>query len=186
MTKKYIPAGRIILRDFVDEDRAAFVGYQTDARYRALYDLDDETSERANHLFDLFLNWQIDTPRMRFQLGVFDHHGELLGNVGLRLSRPREAEAGIELSPDNWGRYRLALDAIVALLRFGFIELRLSRIYGFTASGNRRVERLARSLGAEIVRRRDGPDWMAKRGWCEVEWELLASQHQKRVVGEAN
>ncbi|MGO4841066.1 hypothetical protein AB4144_53315, partial [Rhizobiaceae sp. 2RAB30] len=50
MIEKNIPAGHIVIRDFVDADQLALVGYQTAPRYRALYDLDDESSLRANHL----------------------------------------------------------------------------------------------------------------------------------------
>lgn len=50
MIEKYTPAGLIVIRDFLDADQLAFVGYQTAPRYRALYDLDDASSLRANHL----------------------------------------------------------------------------------------------------------------------------------------
>ncbi|WP_370141993.1 GNAT family N-acetyltransferase [Bradyrhizobium elkanii] len=178
----HIEVNRFQLRDFTCDDRPVFVAYQMDPRYRALYDLHGENTNHADNLFDLFLGWQVEAPRKNFQLGIFDREGALVGSAGLRLSGQGAAEAGIELSPDNWGRYRLALDTMEALLRFGFSELRLSRVYGHTASGNRRVERLARRFGARIVSQRQGPDWMTKRGWNEVEWELSAIQFGRRII----
>ena len=164
---------RLLLRDFVEHDRAAFVAYQMDPRYRRLYDFGDDDG-RAHELFGLFIDWQRE-PRENFQLGIFDAAtGRLHGSAGLRR---RGAEAGsavlgIELAPDDWGRYRLAVDVAAALIANGFDELGLDRIVGATASGNRRVERLAKWFGATIVARRPGPDWMTARGWLEVDWSL--------------
>lgn len=70
------------------------------------------------------------------------------------------------------GRYRLAIEVATALVEHGFRTLGLHTILGGAASGNRRVERLARWFGASIVARRPGPDWMAARGWSEVDWAL--------------
>ncbi len=90
---------------------------------------------------------------------------------------------GIELTPDDWGRYRLAVEAAGALVDHGFRELGLVAVLGSTASGNRRVERLARWFGAEIVGRRAGPDWMAARGWVEVDWALSRSRWARSERG---
>ena len=58
-----------MLRDFTEADRAAFVAYQTDPRYRKLYDFGDNP-ERPNQLFDLFLQWQREIPRTNMQLAI--------------------------------------------------------------------------------------------------------------------
>jgi ribosomal-protein-alanine N-acetyltransferase len=166
-----IRANRHSLRDFTEADRAAFVAYQTDPRYLALYDLDAEPT-RAHELFELFCSWQAQNPRVNYQFGIFSQREDLLGCAGLRLGPAGTAEAGIELAPDNWGRYRLALDAIEALLHFGFNTLELAEISGWTSSGNSRIARLATRFGAVINERRDGPEWMKKRGWSEVRWRL--------------
>jgi ribosomal-protein-alanine N-acetyltransferase len=163
---------RVLLRDFDEADRAAFVKYQTDPRYRQLYDLDDGTA-RPNELFDLFVRWQGETPRMNVQLGIFEATNDrLLGCGGLRRMDDAVAVLGLELAPSEWGRFRLALDASAALVQYGFETLELTAIIGQTASGNRRVEKLARWFGAEIVARRPGPDWMQARGWEEVDWAI--------------
>lgn len=163
---------RILLRDFDETDRSAFLKYQTDPRYLHLYDF-DPSIDRPNGLFDLFLRWQREVPRANIQLGIFElATGRLLGCGGLRRVDDDVAVLGIELSPSEWGRFRLAIDASNALVRFGFETLNLKTIIGDTASGNRRVEKLARWFGAEIVARRTGPDWMQARGWEEVDWAI--------------
>ena len=170
-----IATPRFVLRDFEEPDRVAFVRYQTDPRYRNLYDLDEAYADVASDLFSLFLTWQREVPRQNHQLGIFERSTRrLCGCAGLRRADSREHEAvlGIELTPDDWGRYRLALEIASALIAFGFGELELDRIRGSTASGNRRVERLARWFGAEITAEREGAEWMRARGWIEVDWCL--------------
>jgi RimJ/RimL family protein N-acetyltransferase len=89
------------------------------------------------------------------------------------------------LAPDDWGRYRLAIEVAGALVEVGFRDLGLDVILGSTASGNKRVERLARWFGAEIISRRAGADWMEARGWVEVDWALPRSRWEliKRSKG---
>jgi hypothetical protein len=55
---------RFLLRDFVPSDRQALVADQMDQRYRRLYDLGDANERRAHELFDLFLSWQAEAPRL--------------------------------------------------------------------------------------------------------------------------
>ena len=163
---------RIHLRDFDEADRPAFLKYQADPRYLQLYDF-EQGDDRPNQLFDLFTRWQREEPRMNIQLGIFESAtGGLLGCGGLRRVDDDAGILGIELAPSHWGRFRLALDASSALVRYGFETLNLRTIIGDTASGNRRVEKLARWFGAEIVARRTGPDWMQARGWQEVDWAI--------------
>jgi [ribosomal protein S5]-alanine N-acetyltransferase len=174
---------RITLRDFEPADRAAFVSYQSDPRYRGLYDIDDDLT-RAGDLFDLFVTWQKQKPRLNYQVGLFDTAtGRLCGCVGLRQSPtdPATAVLGIELAPSDWGRYRIALDAAECLLEYGFDTLQLVRIVGDTASGNKRVDKLARWFGARIIDRRDGPKWMRARGWKEVDWALARDEWRRSV-----
>jgi len=170
---------RILLRDFTEGDRAAFLKYQTDPRYLQLYDF-DEGMERPSKLFDLFIHWQHEEPRMNTQLAIIESAtGRLLGCAGLRKVDDDVAVLGIELSPGEWGRFRLALDVSSALVRYGFETLNLKAIIGDTASGNRRVEKLARWFGAEIIARRTGPDWMQARGWQEVDWAITRQRWEQ-------
>jgi [ribosomal protein S5]-alanine N-acetyltransferase len=172
---------RITLRDFENDDRTAFIAYQMDPRYRRLYDFSDDP-QRAGELFDLFLGWQVEKRRRNFQVGIFDTATDrLCGCAGLR-GRPEDNETavlGIELAPSDWGRYRIALDAASCLVEYGFTALRLRMIIGDTASGNKRVAKIARWFGARIVDVREGPEWMRARGWQEVDWALTDDEWQR-------
>lgn len=171
-----IETPRFLLRDFTERDRAAFVAYQCDPRYRRLYDITDGESGRAHDLFNLFLTWQREAPRRNFQLGIFEQaSGRLCGCAGLRQVGEAAGDTalfGIELTPDDWGRYRLAVEAAAAMIGHGFDNLGIEAIIGSTASGNVRIERLARWFGGELIARREGPEWMQARGWAEVDWAL--------------
>jgi ribosomal-protein-alanine N-acetyltransferase len=178
----HIDTPRFALRDFLETDRGAFISYQMDPRYRRLYDFAGSDEQRAQKLFDLFITWQNENPRQNFQIGVFERgDGRLCGCAGLRKAERDEGTAvlGIELAPDDWGRYRLAIEVASALLEHGFFDLNLHTIVGDTASGNRRVEKLARWFGANLVAQRAGPEWMAARGWQEVDWALARDDWAK-------
>ncbi len=171
----HLRTSRFTLRDFREDDRAELVAYQLDPRYRGLYDLDeDQGRAKSDELFDLFLRWQAETPRNNFQVGVFDASGRLCGCAGLRVRADdtRTAVLGIELAPACWGRYRLALDVIAAMIEHGFTVLGLDVIVNDTSTGNKRVEKLARWFGFWETARRDGPDWMRARGWQEIDWTM--------------
>ena len=184
MQPVHIELPRFLLRDFTSADQAAFVAYQMDPRYLGLYDLSDSDPGRAERLFDRFVEWQNEEPRRNFQIGVFDlATGRLLGCAGLRQKDDDLAVFGIELAPGEWGRFRLAIDVAAALMEHGFRTLDLQTITGETASGNRRVEKLARFFGAEIVARRPGPAWMRARGWQEVDWSLSRAAWERSRAG---
>jgi ribosomal-protein-alanine N-acetyltransferase len=181
----FIETRRFLLRDFAAPDRAAFVAYQLDPRYRRLYDIQDGADQNAVALFELFMSWQTQNPRLNIQLGVFVRDtAQLCGCAGLRCAGQEAgtAELGIELSPDYWGRHRFALEIASALLRYGFEVLKLQRIVGSTASGNARVERLARWFGANILEQRSGAAWMSARGWQEVDWALTRETWRARFT----
>lgn len=175
-----IQASRFSLHDFQETDRAAFVLYHTEPRYRLLYD--DANEQWSNDLFDAFASWRNENPRRNFQLGIFETRtGRLCGCAGLRTAGEKEGTAafGIELTPDDWGRYRLAIEVADALIGHGFRNLGLHVIVGDAASGNARVEKLARWFGADIIAHRTGSAWMQARGWREVRWSLSRKDWEK-------
>ena len=171
----HIETPRFLLRDFSEADRQSFIDYQMDPRYQGLYDSVDAEAGRATTLFDLFSVWRQQNPRQNFQVGIFERtSSRLCGCAGLRQAGKSEGTAvfGLELTPNDWGRYGVAIEVAGALLEYGFNALRLHTITGDTARGNNRVEKLARWFGAAIVDSRDSPAWMKARGWKEVEWAL--------------
>ena len=170
---------RFILRDFTGDDYADFRDYQTDPRYRALYDIPMGDKTPGSDLFSLFLGWQEERPRINFQLGIFDKKdGSLCGCGGIRLrpEDPATAVMGLELAPRCWGRYRLAIEAGERFAEFAFDDLGAHQILSDTSSGNTRIAKIAKHYGAVIIAERPGPEWMKARGWTEVDWCLSRDQ----------
>lgn len=144
---------RFALRDFTLGDLAAFSAYRCDARTSAFSSPEERTPEHAEILLQLFLRWSHEMPRRNFQFAVTsrEYSQALLGCAGLRCEGYAEgqAELGLELSPDFWGRYRYAIEIVEALLAFGFRDLQLREIVGISQRSNTRIARLALRFGFE-------------------------------------
>ena len=76
--------------------------------------------------------------------------GQLAGAIGLRLTREFErAEAGYWLGKPFWGR-GYATEALAAVIRFGFEELKLHRIYAGYFSRNAASGRVMEKNGMKF------------------------------------
>lgn len=167
---------RFLLRDFIQEDEPAFLAYRADPRYAEFCTPEEVTPSYSRELLRLFSQWATESPRRNYQLAIIDRRKspELIGCAGLRREgyRVDQAELGIELAPQVWGRYAYAIEIAQALIEFGFQELNLKEILGVSVSANGRVARLAKRYGFVEVSQRPSPDWMTARGWSQTEWQL--------------
>jgi [ribosomal protein S5]-alanine N-acetyltransferase len=167
---------RFLLREFTDDDGPVFLAYHADPRYAAFSPLEDVGPDHARVLLQRFKHWATEQPRRNYQLAIAPRRnpGELLGCCGLRGEgySADQAEFGIELAPPHWGRYGYAIEVASALLAFGFRELALQEVRGFSHSANTRVTRLARRYGAVMLDTGPGPSWMLVRGWRQTAWQL--------------
>jgi len=170
---------RFLLRDFREEDAAAFQEYHADPRSLEFYGLEEVKPGHAQQLLETFKNWAAEKPRRNYQFAIVQRQGSqlLAGCCGLRTadSEAGKAELGIELAPEFWGRYGYAIEIIHDLVDFGFGSLKLSEIYGSTVSANARVARLASFFGA-VATTRPTPAWMAARGWSQIQWHVTREQ----------
>jgi ribosomal-protein-alanine N-acetyltransferase len=177
---------RFLLRDFVELDRPSFLDYQADPRSQIFYEPGDANPEQTTRLFETFLRWANEHPRINYQLAIVQRQEPevLIGCCGLRGAQcpVGQMELGIELAPNYWGRYAYAIEVGRALLDFGFRELKIDSIYGSTVSANERITRLAEWIGAEVVAIRPGSVWMSERGWHEVDWRITQEQWDHRIA----
>jgi ribosomal-protein-alanine N-acetyltransferase len=168
-----ISTKRFLLREFTDEDGPAFLAYQSDPRYAQFCGPKEVGVDHARELLRQFREWAAERPRRNYQLAmpVIRHPQELLGCGGLRCEGygPDQAELGIELAPQYWGRYAYAMEIASALIDFGFTTLGLSEVRGISVSANSRVACLAHRYGFVAVGRRPGSEWMHARGWHHTE-----------------
>ena len=122
---------RLILRDFVIDDWPAVLACQCDSRYLRFYPRTDRTQAEVLGSVQMFLDQQAERPRRNFQWAVtLRANGQLIGNCGIRQKSENEWEAdiGYELAPDYWGK-GYPTEAAMAIIDFGFQELKLHRIW---------------------------------------------------------
>ncbi|MDX2092005.1 MAG: GNAT family protein [Kofleriaceae bacterium] len=158
---------RLVLRDFVEEDwlplraieaRPEVVRYMTQ-------DVASDLSIRA-YIASGMATAQV-VPRMVFDLAL-TLEGQFIGRCGLKRKdhEPRVAEIWYLLHPAHHGN-GYAFEAARALVRFGFQELGLHRIYADVDPRNvpsaRLVERLGMRREAHFVK-----DVWIKGEWCDT------------------
>lgn len=174
-----ISTKRFLLRDFVPEDTPAFEAYHADPHSHEFYGDEQAEPTHATDLLELFSKWAAERPRLNYQLAMVlrNEAQTLIGCCGLRSadSEPGRAELGIEMAPTYWGRYGYAIEAMRALIEFGFVTLGLREIYGGTVDANFRIARLVQSFGASAMIR-PTPEWMSAKGWSKIEWQVTREQ----------
>lgn len=171
-----IATRRFILRDFIKEDEPAFFAYHADPRYAEFCAPEEVAPSHTREILRLFKQWEFEYPRRNYQFAIVDCRNsspELVGCCGLRREEyeSEQAELGIELAPQFWGRYAYAIEVSKALIEFGFHDLGLKEIRGICVSANLRVTRLAQRYGFVAIAS-PSPDWMDERGWYQTEWLL--------------
>ncbi len=140
---------RLILREFTESDWPAVLACHSAPAYRRFYEKAPCTPADAGALVDRFVEWQTETPRSKFQWAVtLRREGILIGNCGIRKSAAdaAEAEIGCELAPEHWGR-GYPMEAGRLLLRIGFRDLGLHRMFAHCAADNADAVCLAERLG---------------------------------------
>ncbi len=177
-----VTTARLRLREFIDDDWRAVLDYQRDPRYLRYYPWDERTEDDARAFVGMFLNWQQEQPRRRFQLAIIRRDDErLIGNCGIRrpLDNEHDAEIGYELNPDCWGQ-GYATEAAAAMVQFGFHELGLQRITSWCIADNTASVRALERLGFRQRQRLSKQEYFKGRWWDALTYELSAGEWRHR------
>src|SRR5262245_45526029 len=172
---------RILLREFAETDISALHAVHSDPRVLRFYPPEVGTLEHARMLVDMVRQWANENPRQNFQFAIVDRKTEiLLGSCGIRREGCplRQAEFGIGVHPDWWGR-GIAQEAARTILRFGFSELDLDEGHGVAVSHNEAVTKFVRRLGCSPGSPAQGDPWMTERGWSAVDWVITRETWRK-------
>ena len=149
---------RFLLRDFAESDGPAFLAYHADPRYAEFYAPEEVGPDQGQELLQRFSRWATERPRRNYQFAIayFGNPRELVGCCGLRGEGfgADRAELGIELAPLYWGRYGYAIEIASALLKFGFRDLELTEVRGFSNSGEYEGDAAGTSLRSRGCRHR--------------------------------
>ncbi len=169
---------RLALREFVEADRTAVLAYQRDERYLRYYPWDGRSPADARAFVGMFLEWQREQPRRRFQLAItLKANGALIGNCGLRRKPGKdwEADIGYELNPEHWG-CGYATEAAQALVNFGFRKMGLDRISSWCIADNTASTRVLERLGFRQEGRLRRNEYFKGRWWDTLLYGLLREE----------
>lgn len=172
---------RLLLRDFLPDDWRAVLAYQSDLRYQRYYPEVTRDEPAARRFVAMLIAMAEETPRCSFQLAItLPEDGQLIGNCGLRRRSvdATEGDIGYELDPTFWGR-GYATEAAREMLRFGFAELRLHRIWAECIAENRASARVLEKVGMRQEGRLREKEWMRGRWWDVLIYGILAHEWER-------
>jgi RimJ/RimL family protein N-acetyltransferase len=167
--------GRLILREFKENDWPAVLAYQSDPLYLRYYEWTDRDPRAVQEFVHTFLAQQKEQPRTRFQLAItLKPRQQLIGTCGIRTqsASAREGDIGYELSPRHWGQ-GYATEAARAVLQFGFAELELHRIWSRCIADNVRSVRVLERLGMRLEGRLREKEYFKGRWWDTLLYAML-------------
>ena len=124
---------------------------------------------------NMFVEWQKERPRTKFQLAVVPKdQKQLIGNCGIRINdmELREANIGYELDSQFWGK-GYATEAARAILRFGFEELGMHRIYACTLAVNKGSARVLEKLGMRLEAEELEKEFIKGRWYDSLTYAIL-------------
>jgi ribosomal-protein-alanine N-acetyltransferase len=179
---------RLLLREFEESDWSTVLAYQSDPEYLCYSPWAHRTEEEVRDFVGQFVAWRVEQPRRKFQFAiVLPAEERLIGSCGIRSARTverhidhadeREADVGYELDSRYWGR-GYATEAARALLRFGFRELGLHRIWSHCLAENRASARVLEKIGMRQEGHLRENEWMKGRWWDTLLYAILAHEWQ--------
>lgn len=174
---------RLILREFVIDDWPDVLAYQCDSRYFRYYPWTDRTQVEVRDFVQMFLDQQAERPRRKFQLAItLMDNGQLIGNCGVRRKAENdwEADIGYELAPDYWGK-GYATEAALAIINFGFQELKLHRISSQCIVENTASARVLEKVGLRLEGRLRENEYFKDRWWDTLQYGLLESEWKAQI-----
>ncbi len=163
---------RLTLRDFQASDIDAIHAYASDPEVTRYMFYGPRTLEDTHAYLERMLASQREEPRMIWELGVVQAvDGRLVGACDLTLENENEADLGFIFSRDVW-RLGYATEAARAMVRAGFEQLGVSRIFSTCDVANRGLGSCARKGRPAIrggsretqVRQEPVVDFVALRG----------------------
>ena len=174
---------RLLLREFVPGDWHAVFSYQLDPLYLRYYEWTVRTPEDVQEFVQGFIRQQQLRPRAKYQFAICSRaSGLLIGNGGIRLAKPddMQAEIGFELGPLHWGQ-GFATEAAQALIRFGFEDLHLHRIWARCVADNSRSANVLGKTGMRLEARLRENETFKGRWWDTLVFGILDLERQERL-----
>jgi RimJ/RimL family protein N-acetyltransferase len=175
---------RMILRDFNEADWDAVYAYQRQPLYLRYYEWQERTPEAVREFIQMFIDQQQVQPRCKFQLAVtLKANGQLIGNCGIRkpFADDQEASIGYEFASDQWGQ-GYATEAAQAVLRFGFTELGVQRVWAECLAENVGSARVLEKIGMHQANRLRENTYFKDRWWDTLIYAIRYEEWQAQSI----
>lgn len=167
---------RLVLREFELEDWREVLRYQCDPRHMRYYPWSARHAEDVQRCLNECVARQADEPRSIFQVAITlpAEGSKLIGSCGVRVNdfARQEGNIGYELNPEYWRR-GYATEAAGAVMRFGFDQLRLHRIWAQCNADNRASVRVLEKLGMRCEAHFREHDFFKGRWWGSFVFAIL-------------
>jgi ribosomal-protein-alanine N-acetyltransferase len=174
---------RLHLREFVETDWPAVLAYQQNPLYLRYYEWESRDEQGVREFLKMFLNNQKQERRHKFQMAVtLRATGQLIGNCGVRTDEPgsRVGDIGYEFAPEYWGQ-GYATEAASEIVRFGFDELRLHRIWSWCVVDNVGSWRVMEKIGMHREGRLRENEFYRGRWWDTLMYAILENEWRDQV-----
>jgi RimJ/RimL family protein N-acetyltransferase len=143
---------RVVLREYREDDWRAIQRYASDPEVCRFMKWGPNTEEETRDHVNGSVQSAGERPRRKFNLAVtLRNTGDLIGGCGLVVGNPGEREGwiGYVFAREHWGR-GYATEAAQRLVRFGFEELGLHRIFATCDPENRASARVLEKAGMQL------------------------------------
>ncbi|HYB99899.1 MAG TPA: GNAT family N-acetyltransferase [Candidatus Limnocylindrales bacterium] len=148
-----LETSRLVLREIGRGDFAGIHRYASDARVTRYLRWGPNTEAETMAFIERTLTEQKLRPRPNYHVVIASREdGRILGGCGLmrRLSpQARACEVGYCLAVEEWGR-GVASEAVAAIVRFGFQDLGMRRIFALVDPDNVASARVLARNGFEL------------------------------------
>jgi ribosomal-protein-alanine N-acetyltransferase len=181
---------RLVLRDFKKADWKAAHSYGSDPEVVRYMDWGPNTEEDTKKFIHRAIASQKEQPRKTYTLAIIlKPESKLIGGCGIYVSNPenREGWIGYCLNRNFWGK-GYATETARTLLKFGFEQLNLHRIFATCDPANIASARVLEKIGMKCEGHIREHKW-AKGKWhdsllygiLDYEWKQLASTNIKHA-----
>jgi len=144
-----ISTERLLLRELTYSDVNDIQEYATDPKVIKYLTFGPNTEEETRNFIELCTSNQKQDPRKNYELGItLPSENKLIGGCGIRVTSSGNSVANIGycLNRNYWGN-GFASEAAYGLLKFGFEELNIHRIYAICDPENVGSQRVLEKIG---------------------------------------
>jgi ribosomal-protein-alanine N-acetyltransferase len=173
--KTPIQTARLMLRDFVSGDFDAIHAYASDPEVTRFMFHGVRTPEDTRDYLGRMIASQREQPRLTWELAVvLTSANRLIGACDLTCDAGGEGDLGFIFSKDAWGM-GYATEAARAMVRAGFEDLALTRIFSTCDVNNAASARVLEKAGLTRVARLDRHQYALGKWWTSFRYEIVQS-----------